>query len=297
MRRLDSRARADTLARMRSRRAGWVVWALGPALGLAPGCFAHERDVDATLGTDGGGVAVDAATPREDAAIEPDAASPIDAGASDAFAPDDAASECGLLRADEWIAPRAVAAGGRAPVLMRTTQSGGCGCTPSARLEGPSGPGVSFLACACSNADPCVDPGYDATATADVTTAAGTQMQFYHPYPGGRVILEVVDPSVAQPVDTVDAIELVSPASGYLTGPERHVWVRLRGTASACCAVPLPLVTQGAGAMLTVTNAAPDPCGCVGSPMPWETFHDLGPLPAGHYVVSAGAMSAAIDVP
>lgn len=267
------------------------------ALVTTPGCLAHEREPsDAATADDGGVVEIDTATVREDAATPVDATS--DAAVPDDAAPDDAATgACQLLRADEWIAPRAVAAGGHASVLMRTTEPGGCGCTPSARLEQPGGPTVSFLACDCSNADPCVDPGYDATATADVLGGAGTQMQFYHPYPGGRVVLEVVDPALTQPVTTVDAIELVSPAAGYLAGPDRHVWVRLRGTAPGCCAPPLPLVAQTAATSLTVTNAAQDPCDCVGVPMAWETVHDLGPLPAGHYDVSAGGTSAAIDVP
>lgn len=270
------------------------------AVASIAGCLAHEREPF------DGGSAADAVVPGTDAAPTPrdtgtptDAASPVDGASVDAAPPpaDAAPSTCQTIPADEWIAPRAVPAGGHASVLMRTGISAGCGCVPVSRLEDPGGPHVSFLACDCSNEDPCVDPGYDATATAEVLGAAGTQMQFYHPYAGGRVILEVVDPALATPVESVDAIELVSPVSGYVTDVGRHVWVRVRGTARSCCFAPVPLVTQTGPGALTVANAAIDPCECVGSPAPWETFHDLGPLPAGHYGVTAHGLTVAIDVP
>ncbi|MFO0684974.1 MAG: hypothetical protein U0234_23150 [Sandaracinus sp.] len=247
-------------------------------------------------------VPVDAAVPADaaspvDAAVSPDAASPVDGASVDAAPPTDGGGTCQTIGAEEWIAPRAVPAGGHASVLMRTSSAAGCGCVPASRLEDPGGPYVSFLACDCANEDPCIDPGYDATATAEVRGAAGTQMQFYHPYAGGRVILEVVDPTLAAPVESVDAIELVSPVSRYLTDVGRHVWVRIGGTARSCCLAPVPLVTQTGPGTLTVTNAALDACECVGSLATWETFHDLGPLPAGHYDVTANGLTVAIDVP
>ncbi len=278
-------------------RHAWLVLIVTSSIA---GCLAHEREPGDAGPSDAASPDPDAASTEPDAFAPHDAAPPpLDAAPEDAAPPplDGASSPCETIPAHEWIAPRAVAAGGHASVLMRTSAPAGCGCTPSSRLEEPGGPRVSFLACDCSNEDPCVDPGYDATATAEVLGSAGSQMQFYHPYPGGRVILEVVDPASAAPVDTVDAIELVSPASGYLTDTGRHVWVRIRGTARSCCVAPLPLVTQAGPTALTVTNAALDPCACAGTPMSWETFHDLGPLPAGHYDVTAGGRTAAIDVP
>lgn len=263
----------------------------------AAGCLAHER------GADDAGSASDAFS-SPDASIAPtDTSTPP--WMPDAFVADDgAAGACRTIRADEWIAPSVVPLGEPIPVLMRANTGASCGCVPSSEVAPPQGPTVSFLLCGCSDVDPCVDPGYDATFVSPTETSAG-QRQFYHPYAGGRVIIEVPDPSVCYPTtDSIGTITLVSPDGAHLTSTPAHWWIRVGGTETRCCGAPLVAVSQATtpGTRTTITlstrECAPDPCDCaIGTPTAYETYADLGPLPAGGYDVVGGTGTLAIDVP
>lgn len=271
-----------------------LVVLLAAAIG---GCLAHERPSD------------DAGRPATDGALASDALVARDAWVDDAFVPrdvaaaDDAWSACRTVRADQWITPTVVSLGQPISVLMRADIGVGCGCVPSAQVTPPSGPTAAFFACDCSDSDPCIDPGYDATFVTPPTTIAEPQ-QFYHPYPGGRVIVDVAALGTCVATDTLRTITLVSPDEAHTTSTPTHWWVRASGTQLRCCGTPHVMIdaTSAPGPRtqirVSASDCAPDPCDCaMGSPVNYDAYADLGVLAPGDYDVVGGPAMLTLTVP
>jgi hypothetical protein len=213
-------------------------------------------------------------------------------------------TSCRTLRADDWMAPHHVAVG--EPIPVRVVHAGGvsCGCSPRAELATPGGPELSFLACDCSDVDPCVDGGYEATAIATGASAPG-MAQFHHPYPGGRVGVEVHDR--ADCVDDlfilVDSLALAAPDPRFIAEDPRATWIELRGHQRRCCGEPALLVDHspaGGGPTLVLSrlDCNPDLCDCaIGHRVDFVEHHFLGSLPPGTTRVVAGSHRLDILVP
>lgn len=211
--------------------------------------------------------------------------------------------ECRTLRADTWMAPRHVAVG--EPIAVRVVHDRGvsCGCAPRAELGSPAGPELAFLACGCSDVDPCVDPGYEATALAEGPSSP-MQAQFYHPYPGGRVVVDVHDRAscIADATLVVDSLTQVAPDPSLLAEDPRATWVELRGHHDRCCGEPALLVEEdvvpGLGRALSLRDCSPDPCDCaIPHRVDFVEHHFLGSLPPGTTNVYAGSRTLTISVP
>lgn len=212
--------------------------------------------------------------------------------------------DCRTLRSDDWMAPRHVAVG--EPIPVRVFHDGGvsCGCTPRTELATPAGPELSFLACGCSDLDPCVDPGYEATAIAAPASSPG-QVQFYHPYGGGRVVVDVHHPAtcVEDPSLVVDALSQVAPDPRLIAEDPRATWIAVRGHHDRCCGEPAVRVrvdpfSDGRRLSLLLRDCQPDPCDCaVPHRVEFVERHFLGSLPSGTMTVRAGTHLLTITVP
>lgn len=211
---------------------------------------------------------------------------------------------CRTLRSDEWMAPAHVLVGETIPVRVFHFGGVSCGCAPRAELATPTGPELSFLACGCSDEDPCVDGGYEATAIAE-GPGFETQVQFFHPYPGGRVAVDVhrrgacgADASIV-----VDDLQVVAPVPSLIADDPRATWIQVRAHQDRCCGDPGLHVTHtpspgGTDLAITLGDCTPDPCDC-SSPHRVDalSYHFLGSLPPGRTRVTAGGRTIAIDVP
>jgi hypothetical protein len=200
---------------------GWLILAL---IGL-PGCFdAHGRVAPEA--------AIDAGASR-DASARPDAARPL----SDAGGPIVAPGACTSITPDAAHAPIAVGIGERIPVHVRRLAGEGCGCTPEGRRWiGREGPLVAGLeVCGCSDEDPCVDPGYEATVIAVESAAAGVTRVTAA---ASELEVAVVDPAECGPPLRVRGVTIEVPSGIQIPASGLGVWARIELEAAYCCVGP-----------------------------------------------------------
>ena len=130
-------------------------------------------------------------------------------------------------------------------------------------------------------------------------------MQFYHPYPGGRVAVEVHDRSrcIEDASVVVDALIQVAPDPRFIAGDPRATWIDIVGHQLRCCGEPAVLVDDalapgGLDHVLSLRDCTPDPCDCApGHRVDFVEHHYLGSLPPGRTRVRLDAVVLPIDVP
>lgn len=207
--------------------------------------------------------------------------------------------ECRTIDADEVHAPMAVARGEAIPVLLRRSVGAGCGCTPrgSEHFGREGGQYAALDACDCSDEDPCVDAGYEATAI--MTAFEGTDAQTIETS-AGAVQVAIVDPDRCTPGPDVRALRIEAPSESRIGERPAGWWAVLELEQSYCCAAPVSRVEVArAGELIELRprSCVDSDCDCVPhTPSHWEHWHFLGFLPAGRHVVRAGDRELALDV-
>jgi hypothetical protein len=213
-------------------------------------------------------------------------------------------SDCHSIEAGEVHAPLAVARGEEIPVLMRHHAGRGCGCRPEGRVwRGRKGEvAVGIDVCDCSSSDPCVDPGYEATALIPARAEAGA-VSFGTG--GGRELeVAVVDEASCREGPEVRGLRLVAPERESLIVEDPiGYWVVLELEDWYCCSMPLSRVeradsTWGSEVGLVPLSCAPSEVDCDCEPVAptrWEHRHFLGHLAPGRYSVRAGAHRVDFD--
>jgi hypothetical protein len=181
--------------------------------------------------------------------------------------------------------------------MTATVQGGALSCGATPMLTGDAA-GLAFDLSACGGCDACdcIDQGYQysnespAPAPGAYTLRVGAHSQTLSVVPR-----EQCNEMPPLGPDGVHAEVVVPDFSLRSTGP-RLTWLHVTGTESRCCGQPTLAASvagiRPANADLGVTlyECAPDPCGCVGSPHPFETWVELGALaPGQHGVVVSGA--------
>lgn len=208
------------------------------------------------------------------------------------------AEMCLPIREDAIIAPRVRLVGEDIPVLLESTDTHGCGCTPRARLLDPEGrgPNYAFEVCACG-LEPCVDPGYQASFVA-APSLVPEQRQFYAE--GGRVAVEVRAEATCSPVPgsadvTIDTLRHIAPNEALFGTPGN--WIAIQGHELRCCGQPLLAVVPSDVGPNTfgMVECELDPCDCsIPHRVDFTTYHYLGELSPGPHVISV--LDAAITI-
>ncbi|MBZ0118216.1 MAG: hypothetical protein K8H88_14535 [Sandaracinaceae bacterium] len=207
---------------------------------------------------------------------------------------------CTNAGAGELSAPRYARAGDPVPVLLTSGASGGCGCTP--RASSPQPDRVALELCECSNEDPCVDPGYQATVALtmsegvhEVTLLAGS--------PSTSV---EVSARCTGPVSDVRVTEVqwLAPDPGLVQDAERATWIRVRGVELRCCLDPAIATSFARPAPgqrehdVPLFDCAPEPCDCaMGMPRDFELDVHLGALEPGTHTVRIAGTALELVVP
>lgn len=209
------------------------------------------------------------------------------------------AEMCLPIREDSILAPRVRLVGETIPVLLESTDTHGCGCTPRARLLDPEGrgPDFRFEVCACG-LEPCVDPGYQATFVA-APSLLPEQRQFYAE--GGRVAVEVRAQETCSPVPgsadvTIDTLRHIAPSEALFGTP--GAFLAIEGHELRCCGEPLLAVVPSDVGPNTfgMVECELDPCDCaIPRRVDFTTYHYLGELSPGPNVISVLDATITID--
>jgi hypothetical protein len=211
-----------------------------------------------------------------------------------------AARECRDAPVGEVHAPRAIAPGDALPVLLRSAGSRGCGCVPSATAAlGRAGQlWPTIEACGCSDVDPCVDPGYEATAIYEPGIVMG---DVRIETPAGTVHVARVDPTFC-PASPVLGLRVEAPGRELVSASPGGWWLVIESEAYECCGPPLSVVREtvsGHDRALSFLDCATGfDCLCKDvPPVPFEHWHFLGFLERGRHAVRAGGRVIEFDVP
>lgn len=175
--------------------------------------------------------------------------------------------------------------------------TGECGCTPEVPAISTTMNDLHLELCSCCLACDCVgSPGYEASTVGPVLPLGITSLSIPH----GAASVTVVARGSGHDVP-VTGLRVVGPDPTHTRGGPALWWVAVSGTDALCCVSPEPLVDHTTGASgeidLAVTSAAIDPCGCIGSPQPFEAWHSLGELAPGSYTLVAAGLRATFTVP
>lgn len=199
-------------------------------------------------------------------------------------------SPCEIGRSSPIAAPRYVREGDPVPVLVEGPGNG-CGCVP--RAFSPGLPHVELELCDCSNEDPCVDPGYQATVVLSVPAGFHT---LYSASGGGRVGVEVSRTCVPTEA-AVSEVERIAPRADRIS--DGAVWVRLRGIVSGCQAQVAPAFVEAGfdqrdHAIALYQCEVPCPAFLM---LPFELDMYLGALSSGDHRVHVGGAVFPLHVP
>ena len=211
------------------------------------------------------------------------------------------ASECRQQDITNAIAPTAVRLGERVPVLMRAPGLS-CGCTPRGffRFGREGGTFVGLEACGCSDIDPCVDAGYEATALVEGGDTLGAWRAMTS---AGPVATQLVRPDACVPGPFVRAIEPLCVDEDMTHDMPIRVFARVDYDAVFCCGEPLPVAierfTGDPGARTyELQDCLGIDCACdPGPPRPLTAIVYLGEFPPGAQRVQIGGVATTIVVP
>lgn len=186
------------------------------------------------------------------------------------------------------------------PVSMRAAGLS-CGCTPrgwyNRPREGLTQVGVER--CECSDEDPCVDSGYEATALIPVPPFVGS---FTASSDAGLVTSQIVDATSCMPGPRVISVEPLGIDPTLRHDAPIHVFARVTYEEAFCCARPLPLARELEGdpdrrafALHDCTNVD---CFCKpGPPQRLEDIVYLGVFPPGPSEIRVGDVDVRFEVP
>jgi hypothetical protein len=209
---------------------------------------------------------------------------------------------CNSQPATDVIVPTAVRLGDQVPVLLRAPGAG-CNCTPRGTSH-PGSAGGTFLeleACSCHDLDPCMDPGYEATALVDGASIVGPWTAASS---AGVISTQIVYPDACVSAPSVVSLTPIGVDPSFIHDSPVGVFARVEYDESFCCGAPAPVAVE---------RFSPDPtahyyelldcaglsCLCDPAPPPQrlDAIVYLGQLPPGPQRVFLGALETTIDVP
>jgi hypothetical protein len=211
------------------------------------------------------------------------------------------AVDCDSHPIDEAIVPDASPFDEPLPVLLRAS-GGSCGCIPRGEYDTgrEGGTHVGLERCGCSDIDPCVDPGYEATALVPVPPFIGP---FMASTDVGPITSQIVDVSTCNPGPRVVSLEPLGIDPSVIHDAPIHVFGRVVYEAAFCCAMPLPLAREvRVGAIdrrvFELLNCVTVDCLCdLGPPQRVEGIVYLGVFAPGATNIRFGELALTIDVP
>jgi len=209
--------------------------------------------------------------------------------------------ECEVHPISQAIVPDASPMDEPLPVLLRAS-GGSCGCTPRGWYNMPreGRPFAGLERCGCSDLDPCVDPGYEATALIPVPPFAGPLIANTDV---GPITTQIVGVATCIPGPRVVSVEPLGIDPSLIHDAPIHVFARVEYEEAFCCAQPIPLAREipsddtdaRAFALLNCVNVD---CFCDGgAPRRVEGIVHLGIFSPGRSEVRVGDIALTVDVP
>ncbi len=184
------------------------------------------------------------------------------------------------------------------PVLLQASGLS-CGCTPRGTYYMPrEGPAfVGLERCSCSDEDPCVDAGYEATALVPVPP-------FERPFTAntdvGPITSQIVDPSRCGGGMRVVGVAPIGIDPDVIHDAPVHVFADVTYEASYCCSPPTALARALPSAgfpAYELLNCTLEDCDCIGPVRTLSAVVHLGTIAPGTTMVQLGGFDFPISIP